>query len=327
MKILYAASNNYNAFIQLSRFMKAMDGSKHQIKIAAYKKSSPKNLSIDWTLDCLLNFYLPEQMGLTNNDNLQIYYDQIKYYAPDLIISDLEYFTGYLANVMNITTWQCSSTLINYGLDKSEKYNLGIFKYYAYALHREEQVRQRFINLCDNSNGNFIYSHFGDTAQSPKLQDNFQWIRPYHQIGKQSIPCQHHIIAGLPHSNKKIIKKLGKYSDTIVFTSSSQENYHNVIVKDIANQEEYFCNLKNSPLFICQGQTSFLADAFYNGKYSLTYPDYQDAEAILNSHISSHLGLSGSITLTEDLDIYQDKIVEPMYNENINYLHQEIEKL
>lgn len=326
MKILYAATNNLNARIQLSRFLQAMQGSKHQIKIATYKKSSPRGVSIDWTLDCLLNLYNSELVNL-DNDNLQIYYEQVKYYAPDLIISDLEYFTGYLANVMNISVWQCSSTLINYGLARDEKYNLGVFKYYAHALHREERLRQRLVNLLDNSNGNFIYSHFGDTTQPPRLQDNFQWIRPYHQVGKTTTPCQHHIVAGLSYSDKTVLRNLRKYSDSIAFTDFSQENYQNVLVKDIRNQEEYFCNLKNSPLFVCQGQTSFLADAFYNGKYSLIFPDYQDPEAILNSCVSSHLGLSCNIDLTEDLDVYMDQVIEPVYNESIRYLHEHIEDL
>jgi hypothetical protein len=85
MKILYATGNFTNSKIQLSRFLRAMHGSPHQIKIAAYKQSSPEATHIDWTLDCLLNLYKPELMNL-DNDNLQIYFEQIKYYAPDLVI-------------------------------------------------------------------------------------------------------------------------------------------------------------------------------------------------------------------------------------------------
>jgi hypothetical protein len=237
MKLLYSAQNNVNARIQLSRFLQAINGFGHQIKIAAYKNSSPRNISIDWTLDCLLNLYKPELLTL-ENDNLQIYYEQVKYYAPDLIISDLEYFTSYVANLLNIPIWQCSSTLINYGLAKEERFNLGTFKYYAHALHRDERFRQRLANLLDNSDGNFIYSHFGDTQQPPQLQNNFQWIRPYHQVGKSSIPCQHHIVAGLAHSSKNVLKELKKYSDAVAFINFSQETYHNVRIKDIGNQEE-----------------------------------------------------------------------------------------
>jgi hypothetical protein len=328
MKILYAACNNTNARIQLSRFLRAMQGSEHQIKVAAYKQSSPKGISIDWTLDCLLNLYKPELINL-DNDNLQIYFDQVKYYAPDLIISDLEYFTSYIAQVLNITIWQCSSSLVSFAFQRHERYHLGVFKHYAHAINRDERHRQRLINLLDNSNGNFIYSHFGDTHQPPDLQSGYQWVRPYHQVGKSSIPCQHHLVGGISCNDKRVLGFLQRHADSVAFTDFSGESHHDVLVKDIGNQEEYFCNLKNSPLFLCQGQTSFLADAFYNGKYSFIYPDYQDAEAILNSCVSQHLGLSCIITLSEDLDgtHYRELSTPVIYNENIQYLHQHIEKL
>lgn len=327
MKILYAASNNRNARIQLSRFLAAMRGTKHIIKIAAYIKSSPTNQSIDWTLDCLLNLYKPELISL-DNDNLKIYFDQVKYYEPDLIISDLEYFTSYIANVLNITIWQCSSSLINNALVKSEKYNMGAFKYYAHPLSRIIKSSQKIANLLDNSDGNFVYSHFGDTHAPPQLQEGFEWIRPYHQVGKTTVPCQHFAVAGLSSLDRQVIAWLKNYSDSVVFVEGSLEEHHNVLVKDIRNQEEYFCNLKNSPFFVCQGQTSFLADAFYNGKYSWIYPDYQDSETLLNSCMSQHLSLGRIINPDDDFEEKPQIIVStPTYNKSIKYLHERIEEL
>lgn len=323
MRILYAASNNINAKVQLSRFLSAMKGSTHTIKVAAYKKSSPRNQSIDWTLDCLLNLYQPEFINL-NNDNLPIYFEQVKYYSPDLIISDLEYFTSYIANVLNITIWQCSSSLITFALRQNDKYNLGLFKRYAYSVERDERHHQRLVNILDNSDGNFVYSHFGDTQEPPQLRNGFQWIRPYHQIGKSTIPCRHHIVAGLQHNNKKILAELKKYSDSVVFTHFVQENYPNILLKDIENQEEYFCNIKNSPLFVCQGQTSFLADAFYNGRYSLVYPDYWDAEAVVNSHVSSYLKLSSMVDISIPLTNYDNPNIISCYSDRVRFLHEKV---
>ena len=125
-------------------------GDEHQIKIAAYKISTPKDINIDWTLDALLNIYRPNLLSL-NNDNLGIYFEQIKNYAPDLVISDLEYFTSYLASLMNVPLWQCSSSLINLCLNEDEKYNLGLFKYYAHSLNRDPQHTQRIANIIENS--------------------------------------------------------------------------------------------------------------------------------------------------------------------------------
>jgi hypothetical protein len=325
MKILYAASNNQNAKIQLSRFLTAMVGSDHQIKVAAYRQSSPLGTNIDWTLDCLLNLYKPELITL-DNDNLKIYFDQVQYYAPDLIISDLEYFTSYIANVLDTSIWQCSSSLINNALVKNEKYNMGAFKYYAHPLSRIIKSSQKIANLLDNSNGNFVYSHFGDTSDPPQLKEGFEWIRPYHQVGKATVPCQHQVVAGLSHNNKQVLTWLKRHRDCVVFMKDSLERHQGVLVKDIKNQEEYFCNLKNSPFFVCQGQTSFLADAFYNGKHSWIYPDYQDSETLLNSCMSQHLGLGRIVNPQDDFET-RLHMVEPSYHQSIKYLHEKIDDL
>ena len=325
MKILYAATNNYGSKIQLSRFLEAMQGSKHQIKIAAYKKSSPKNISIDWTLDALLNIYKPELLSL-NNDNIEIYLEQIKNYTPDLIISDLEYFTSYLANVINIPLWQCSSSLINHALTRNEKYDLGLFKNYAHALNRDPAHTARTANIITNSNHNLVYSHYADTVPAPILQDNFEWIRPYHKVHRLHIPCRHDAVAGLSNNNKQILNFLKNYSeDNVVFLDSNLEKYQDIHLKDIDMEDEYYCNLRNCNLFICQGQACFLADAFYNGKFPIIYPDYNDTESIINSHLSDKLSL-GMIYQDSINFININKTIFPIYNNSIMYLHEKIEK-
>jgi len=324
VKILYAASHNQNARIQLSRFLKAMDKSNHQIKIAAYKKSSPKNVNIDWTLDALLNIYRPDLLSLYS-DNLSIYLEQVKSFAPDLIISDLEYFTSSVANELNIPLWQCSSSLINYALIRNEKYNLGLFKYHAHALNRDTIHSQRMINILDNSNRNFVYSHYGDMADPPSLLDGFQWIRPYHQTAKNYVPCQHFMTAAFSVPDKKLIAFLKNYPDSIVFIDDPRESYQNPQVKDIRIEDEYYCNLKNSVFYVCQGQTSFLADAFYNGKYALIFPDYEDAESLTNSQLAQKIGIGSIMTYTDDLP--DQSLVEPVYSNSTKYLHEHIEEL
>lgn len=326
LKILYAAANNENASIQLSRFLKAIAGKPFIIKIAAYKKSSPKNVPIDWTLDCLLNIFNPEHVSL-DNDNLKTYHDQIKYYAPDLIISDLEFFTSYVANELNITLWQCSSSIINFSLTNKYKYDLGIYSKYAYLFNKNPVYNQRVVNIIDNSNCNFVYSHLGDVDNSPALKDNFEWIRPYHQVGKISVPCRHNIVAGTTYNNKKIINALKQHEDSVLFTNFYEETYSNLRLKDIANQEEYYCNLKNSNLFVTEGQTSFLADAFYNEKHSIVIPNLDDPESIVNSTISERLKLSTSVYQYDNLDSYMDLFVLPSYNKQIKFLHEKVEEI
>lgn len=325
LKILYAANNNFSSKIQLARFMQAMDGKPYQIKIAAYINSSPKNISIDWTLDSLLNFYKPEIISL-ENDNFRIYHDQIKYYAPDLIISDLEYFTSYIANVLNVTLWQCSSSIINFALE--EKYDLGLFKKYSYVFNRNPQHVQRLVNIIDNSNCNFVYSHLGDMEKAPALKSNFEWIRPYHNIGKSYIPCKHNLMTALLQNNIKIMSLLKKHTDCVVFSDFYQNSNFELIFKDINNTDEYTCNMYNSNLFICEGQTNFLADAFYNGKYSIIIPNFEDSECLINSVLTDHFQIGKTIynDLVKVEEFYEKKI-NIQKNSHIKFLSERIEEI
>lgn len=322
MKILYAASNNQNARIQLSRFLRMVNG--HQIKVAAYKASSPKGVNIDWTLDALLNIYKPELLSL-NNDNMVIYYEQIKSFGPDLVVSDLEYFTSYAATQLNIPVWQYSSSLLGYGL--REKYDLGLFKYYAHSLNRDPMHTQRTINIIDNSARNLICSHFSDLAEPPELLNNYEWVRPYHQIAKVSVPCQHRVVAALSTVDASILDLLKKHPDSVVFMESGADKYHNVYVKDIGIEDEYYCNLGNSPLFVCQGQASYLADAFYNKKIPLIYPNYEDADSLVNSQLSKKFGLGHVMNPLIELSGFADLNTQPRYQDSIKYLHEKIEEL
>jgi hypothetical protein len=327
LKILYAAANNSGAKLQLSRFLNAMSGKPYIIKTAAYIKSSPRGVSIDWTLDCLLNIYKPELLSL-DNDNFSIYLDQVKYFAPDLIISDLEYFTSQVANILNVTLWQCSSSMLNFALTHEEKYNLGAFKHYSYTLNKHPLHTQRTVNLIDNSNCNFVYSHLGDIENSPKLKDQYEWIRPYHIIGKHSIPCRHNVVAATLSNNKRVIHLLKNHSDSVVFSDFDGEEYSNLLMKDIGNETEYACNLKNSNIFVCEGQSSFLADAFYNQKYSVILTDLKEAECILNTAFTEKAQTGCAIYDSQiDLDVYMDKQIINQTNETSKFLHERIMEL
>jgi uncharacterized protein (TIGR00661 family) len=321
IKILYAAGQTGNSKIQLNRFASEINNTDNIVKFAAFNKYSG-DTPVDWSLDCLLNIFKPEYISV-DNENFHIYFEQIKSFAPDLIISDLEYFTSHIAITLNIPLWQCSSSLINIGISHYEKYNLGIFKNYAYLLHKRPKHNARIANIIDNSDHNFIYSHLGDVDNAPKLKDNFEWIRPYTNIGKISKPCSHNIIAGLNRNNKKIFNVLQKYNDCIVFSDFCDEYYPNLLLKDINNSEEYFCNLKNSNIFICEGQSSFLSDAYYNDKYSLVMTDFNDLECIINSIYSESLGLSSFIFNDDIKNIKYNNVISNKKN-NIKLLHEKI---
>ncbi len=323
MKILYAANNNENSKIQLMRILNFFKTQPHQLKTAAYKRSSP-SINIDWTLDALLNPLRPDLLSI-DNDNVHIYYEQIKAFKPDLIISDLEYFTSYIAGVLNIPLWNCSSLLINYSLSHKSKYNSGITNQYSYLLRLDSDHHQKIMSTIHNADLNLVYSHFGDCQPQPTLKENFKWVRPYFKIGKPYVPCHHDVVACATENKYKIISLLKNRPDSVVFSETYHDNYDNIIIKSLYESEDYYCNIYNSNYFICEGQTNFLADAFYNGKKSFIVTNYKDMESITNSMYSKHLG-TGQI-ISNIRDVQDAEIIEPTLNQDIYYLHQLIEEL
>ena len=113
-----------------------------------------------------------------------------------------------------------------------------------------------------------------------------------------------------------------------MFTKDYDEQYSNITLKDLNNHDEYICNLHNSNLFVNSGQTNFLADAYYNGKFSLIMPDYNDTECVINSVSSDHEKLSKIIhDPTENIEDYKSLSVNVNYNSKINFLHERIDSL
>lgn len=324
MKILYAANNSESSSISLKRFLDNLNKS-HTIKIAAYKKAT-KYVKIDYLLDSLHNIFSPKEYGL-NNENLQLYTHEIKNFNPDLIISDLEYYTSYVANYLNIKLCQCSPYLLNYALPHKYKYQSGVFKHYIKFFNNGAAITEHIKSLIHNSDKNYVYSNFGDLIDAPQISDNFEWIRPYHKIGRKSQICEHNIIASLPNNDKSILNVLKKYNDVVVFSDFIDEQYRNIVLKRIELEDEYYCNLHNSNIFICNGEINLLADAFYNEKYSIIFPNFNEPDCLLNSIFSDFFG-SGKIIFNRNDDISKYVGTSVVVNaNNIKYLHEKIEEL
>lgn len=319
INILYAAADHANSKIQLSRFINHIDKSKYNIKIAAYKKSSPKNLEINWTLDCLYNMFT-KRINL-DNYYLDIYYNQIKSFSPDLIISDLEYFTTNIAHSLGIETWQCSSAALNQSINRKSKANINLFNNYSARLKKQGINSQIFTWMTENSSKNFIYSYFCDVENKPVLKKGFEWVRPYFVLGRESIVCKHDVVAATPNKSYSLMKFLSKYKDTVLF-SDNKHNYKNIIYKDINNEDEFACNLFNCNFFISEGHGNFLADSFYNGIPTIILPDLFDNECIINSLLSYKYDICDVIYDPEDTFNLHDTSLH--INDSVCFLHNKL---
>lgn len=326
LKILYAAGYTRNSKIQLSRFLTAMADKPYIIKVAAFKRFSPK-INIDYTLDFMSGQYNLnagiDGLFSSRNENIKIYFEIIKSLAPDLVISDMEFFTSYVASVLKIKLWQCSPTLINFALNNS------LFirnpNKYCSELYCSPCNKPKIRNIILNSDKIFVYSHLGDIPKPPKLIKGYEYVRPYSQIGRKNQLCKHNIV-GTMTDNKYIINYLKKYKDCVLF-SDNNVPYKNIINKDLmGDSEEYFCNLMNCNLFVTEGQESFLADAYYNEKHALVLPAPLDVEGIMSSGLSELKGLcSCNMVYNTDPEFLMSKKIEVNFNK-IKFLHEKIEQ-
>lgn len=316
MKILYAASERKSALIQAYRFVKAAPS--HIIKIAAYNTYNP-GLYIDWNLESLKDIF--NQQINFNSLKLESFFNQVKHFDPDIIISDIEPYSSYIANALNKPIWQVSPNLLYKATHRKQKINMGLYKKYPDIFSYAKTAINGLVinnNNIFNSNRNLIYSHFCDTDIISPIE-NFEWVRPYHSVGKISAACKHNIVSCILKNNKKFIDYLKQYDDSVAFSTFTEEAYPKVQLKNIQNLEEYDCNIKNCNVFVGQGHNDFIADAFYNNKPYIIIPDLTQKECIINAAYSKQFNL-GEVSFYEDIESIPK--IEPIYNHHVKYLHE-----
>lgn len=176
IKILYAADNRLGSFYQLQRFLWATNSKNYEIKIAAYEKSMG-NLYVDYTLDCLLNFS-DKYDAISYNGNYKYYYNEIKRFNPDLIITDCEIFTALVALELNIKYWQCSPMLLRYVLSEDMIYNTGWTKKYEELFSKDHKRKIYENSSVLGADRKFVISNLCDITNKISLPNGYKWARP-----------------------------------------------------------------------------------------------------------------------------------------------------
>jgi hypothetical protein len=316
MKILYAASNRLGSYYQLKRFLQSVQHKNYNIKIATFKKSLG-DLNADYMLDSLLNFTNPEEISF--NGNYVYYYNEIKRFNPDLIISDFEIFTSTIALELNIKLWQFSPINLYYGIDNNIKYNLGIHKNYFHLLDSSPKKNGYILNILNNSNRRFILSHIADTSHHKIIANNYEWARPNFILGDASENIDYFI--SLAQSNKNIIHEL-KNKNSVLFSSLAYETFGDMKVLSFLEEHLYSKYIESCKYFISDGTATFSADAFYNQKYNISIPRYDDIETIITAMVNQYYNL-GCISNNFD----QSNKINIEINEQVKFISEYIEEL
>lgn len=296
MRILYAASKWSSSKLQLLRFLENLDFTKHTVKIAAYKNYCP-NIHIDFLLDPLQSLNrATSNINIDNNNyNLSIYVDFIKNFNPDLVISDLEFTSSYLALELNKKLWNVSSMLMHFGIGLKDKRDLVFMNKFLHVVKNtfNNTSYQNYHHILAYATKNYLYSHFGE-YNSLKLNDGFEWVRPYYKImppKKTDTFCVSYL------NNRNIIKKIK--NKAVVFSEFSDEAFPNVELKNMYHQNEYYADLAGCDYLMCTANTLFLADAYYNNKFANIIPVYDNIECLYNMLMAEKMG-TGKIIYNND---------------------------
>ena|ERR1700748_2214177 len=288
MKIIYSAGNRIGANNILSQFLE--NNNEHEIKIAAYGISSYSIGLVDWFLDSIhiREFYnCPLYSIKYNLDHISSILSDVIEFGPELIISDSESLFGYIAHELGIKLWYCSPLNLINGVDWNKERLR-----YSYIFNQYKNI------VFPKADKYLIYSPFCDILNSPKLNENYEWVRPYYNN-----------------------------SYNVIIEDNTRRVELNKILKYVKLNDYSFTD----------GCTDSISNLFYNSKKIIISPHVKNNEALINSVLIDKYKIGynvGQIELMEMKAIEElNKICNKKYNDiefnNTQHLqlHEYIEKL
>lgn len=332
MKFLYVADNSTSSSVQLSRFIKAFYESdilkRHELRIAAFSSSAP-TIGADYTMDSFLDFY-ETNLPLNERIGFNRLKDEIKIYAPHLIINDLDHHAAIIANQLNIPYWNVSSKLLYRAITDKVSKSLQINKKYFHYF-RLNRTFHSFEKVRGPAKFNFVYSYLCDSEFRPDLKPEYRWIRPYHVVS--TVKCDPKVVCTVLHNDKLFMSYAVTLGDAVLFSPFSYEKFNGVDGDTIphfpAESQEYADMISNCYLVLSHGETSLVADAFYNKKHCLVYSSPANMDTVLNGFFVQRQGI-GEIVLTRK-NTNQINYLDPEpyrlnHDPNTYYLHEHLEK-
>jgi hypothetical protein len=273
-------------------------------------------------LDCLLNFSNPNE-NFSNNGNYVYYFNEIKRFAPDLIISDFDIYTSVIALEMGVKLWQASPLLLYYAAPYEIKYRARINKNYSHLLNSNFRKKEFINHVINNSDRKFVISHLCDSEKRIVLAPGFEWVRPEFVLADK-VPEEIEYLVVRPGGNRKIIDSL-QGTNSVMFSEFYHEKYEKFACKNIHNWKDYGDQLGKCKVFISDGGGTITSDAFYNQKKCLFDLRHDDVESIMVSLMNEHLGLGRVILETPNADnLEAAKIV---LDDKVKFLSEELQAL
>lgn len=288
MKILYSVRNSFSAVEQLKLFKDL--NKDFTCKVMGFYDSIHQLEVVDWVLDGLyLNAspkeskYLADKfkykLPKVNSYLFQKLLEDVKQYGPNLIISDLEPVSAFVAKILNIPYWKVSSLhIIDYAILPKNVLNKKIFNNINYHL--------RSLPKSDRT---LIISPFADFYEF-EINSNAEWICPYFYKDGQI------------------------YDDNFIIINQSRNKLQQGLIDyelDVYDNSENL-NFQNCDWILTDGLVSNISKALYAGLCNIycTY-DVMDLETYINSALIQFLDLGKCFP---DWNRTPEKIPDYIYN-------------
>ncbi len=282
MKILYSAGDRIGAAYPLRGFV---DNCKHEVKVAAYLKSGFLLNTIDWTLDAIPS--INDNKFYRDSDAYKILLNDVDYYEPDLIICDNEFLLADIAVSFGIKLWCCSSLYLTNCFVRSHNF----YKYFY------KNIISQLERLSEHAEKSLVYSPFGDVVDCPKIKDNFEWVRPYHNL----VLCEGEDKIAIINNDSRadVLRKILKsVPDVDINTHDSYS-------------DTYMDQLKRSNWEFNIGYTTSISDAIYSGITKMCVaPYFQDVETLINAEICSELNIGDNVGQVELMESFAIQEIE-----------------
>ena len=345
MKIVYSCANRIGAGVQLTRFLREIDGNPNfTVRIAGYVQPTESLTHIDWTLDALKHRYsLKNKQELiklfgyhgipdVGFNELSILLEEISEFNPDIVICDAEPIVANIAKTLGLRLWYTSPLHLLDGV----KWKPGQIKYRA----KLEKYKKLLAKL-PKAERRFVYSPFG-SLYGVELKDGFEWMTPYHVEGYGQTSGG---VAIIKNRNRiSILSKILNCVSPFDLTLFSRYGYNlshlaSVNMLDEKNRDIYRDIVSRSSWVFTTGETNFVADALYNGAKICVAPDLEDPEALLNAIMVRNYGVGDDLAQVELLESYAVEAIEKSYSSWAStsytlknkaagiFLHKELEKL
>ena len=334
MKILFGMGNRYGGSTMLSRFLRHLNP-KHEIKIAAWNRSSYTLSTVDWMLDAI-SFNLIHQRTQSRvdvfgykgkvrfNHHMPQFVKDLVDYAPDLVIADSEPFVTYFAHSFDIPLWYCSPNLLLNAWRPNAPFK---------TMYRSFIFQNQFKINLPPAEKYLVYSPFGDIAFRPPLKEPYEWVRPYYfELDKKEEIYNNMFISHDPDRNETLAKLFNSV-DNSVFASYNPDKLPNIKTCEL-DTDEYVDYLSKSKNIICMGDTNHLSDAFYAGKVinvcpsidreiitEAGVPNILDMESITNAIMVRHMEIGVDYGKIENMGNFAtDELNKEIEVPNRNYL-------